>query len=296
MTDLRGVHLITSDPSDERGSSAYTFLGVTILVICAIGAIAFFPWNQMLQKQDVNYVSAVSAISGKQFERAIPLLEKSIQSNPKNALAYVALSKAYAAKGDLDKALESAEKAVQLGATNPVTYAQRGFVFKLRKDPDKAIADASKAISMRPNFAEAYRLRAWVYNASGKCKEALVDFQQVDKIRPGDPASIQDKAWFLMTCKDEKLQDTGKALEMAKKAFEMSGGKKDGVFLETLAEAYFRQGDYLKAADYQKKAVAIEAAKCPDGACVKDMKDRLQKYELAARAEERIDHSLIPLN
>ena len=84
-------------------------------------------------------------------------------------------------------------------------------------------------------------------------------------------------------------------MELAKKAVEMSGGK-DGVALETLAEAYFRQGEALKAVDAQKEAIKLGSKNCPEGSCVKEMQQRLQKYELAARQEIRTGYEILPLD
>jgi hypothetical protein len=84
-------------------------------------------------------------------------------------------------------------------------------------------------------------------------------------------------------------------MELAQKAIELSDGK-DGVVLETLAEAYFRQGDALKAAEHQRKAIELGSKKCPDGSCLKEMRQRLQKYELAARPEVRTTYEFLPLD
>ncbi len=105
---------------------------------------------------------------------------------------------------------------------------------------------------------------------------------------------LQSKAWFLLTCQDETVRDPDKAMQLAEKAVELSGGR-NGIVLETLAEANFRKGDPLKAADLQKKAIELEKRKCPDGSCVDDMKDRLKKYEMASRQEIRPRQEMLPL-
>ena len=85
------------------------------------------------------------------------------------------------------------------------------------------------------------------------------------------------------------------ALELAKKALELSEGK-DGVVYETLAEAHFRHGDPLKASELQKKAIELGSKKCPDRSCIKEMEQRLQKYELAARPEIRTGYEILPMD
>ena len=103
------------------------------------------------------------------------------------------------------------------------------------------------------------------------------------------------EAWFLLTCPDEKVQNAAEAMELAKKAEDLPGGK-DGMIYETLAEAYFKQGDSAKAAELQRTAIDMGSKKCPDGSCTKEMKERLQKYELASRQEVRSSYEILPLD
>lgn len=322
------IPIIKSGVRNERGSSVYSFLGFVIIGLVIIIAIFYIPWGQVFKAgQDPDYLAAGKAMAEKQWQQAVALFSKSLKSNPTNALAYVGRSRAYLQLGNLDKALEDANAAVEKEPSSQA-YGQRGIVEKLQKKSDEALRDFSEAIKLDPgyswayaqradiyskqkdqdkalqdinkalakrDFVEGHRLRAWVYNRMGRCKDASEDFKIVEKSSTNDPWSIQDYAWFLLTCPDETLQDSSKAMEWAKKALELTGGK-DGLVHETLAEAYFRQGDPLKAAEHQKKAIQLGSQKCPDGSCTKEMQQRLQKYEMAARQEVRTGYEILPLD
>ncbi|MBI5249044.1 MAG: tetratricopeptide repeat protein [Desulfomonile tiedjei] len=313
----------------ERGSAVYSFLGFAIVAVCVIMAIFVFPWHQLGSSgQDTNYLSGMGALKNKQYTEALSYFDKSIRGNANNGAAYLGRAKANLHLGNIDKALDDANQAVEkkagaeaygqrgvikkiqkktdealkdfaeaikLDAKYAWAYAQRADIFSKQKDYDKALKDANDAVKANDRFVEGYRLRAWVLTRQGKCKDASLDFITVEKLSPNDALSMQDKAWFLLTCPDEKLQDTAKAMELAKKAVEISK-EKDGVALETLAEACFRQGDALKAVEYQKKAIALGSKNCPDGSCVKEMQQRLQKYELASRQEVRSGYEILPLD
>lgn len=316
--------------SSSRGSGAYTFFGVMILVVVIIVGIFAFPWSEMFRgKTNPDFVAANEAISRNQWDKAIALFDRCIKADPDDWAAYVGRSRAYVGLGKLEKALEDADRALQKKPDSSLAYGQRGIVAKIlqkyedalgdlseaikldpgyawayaqradiysrQQDQEKALQDINKAIQIKPNFVEALRLRAWILSRMGRCKEANEDFKKVEKINPNDAWSMQDKAWFLLTCPDESLQDPTKALELAKKAIELTEGK-DGVIYETIAEAYFKQGDALKAAENQRKAIAIGSKKCPDGSCLKEMKQRLQKYEMAARPEVRSSYEFLPLD
>src|SRR5208283_4818342 len=323
------IPIMKNSVRNERGSTVYGLLGIVIIALVIITTIFFFPWGQVFkERQDPDYLAGEKAMSEKQWQEAVSLFGKSLKSNPTNGLAYVGRSRAYLQLGNLDKALEDANTAVekkpgaqaygQRGIIEKLqkktdealrdfsaaikldpgyswAYAQRADLYSRQKDQDKALQDVNKALAAKRDFVEGYRLKAWVLNRMGKCKDASEAFKMVEKLSPNDAWSIQDYAWFLLTCPDETLQDSSKAMEWAKKALELTGGK-DGLVHETVAEAYFRQGDPLKAAEHQKKAIQLGSQKCPDGSCTKEMQQRLQKYEMAARQEVRTGYEILALD
>ena len=330
MKDFVGDLPFQVSLGNQRGSSAYTFLGIVIIAAVVVVAIFVFPWGDVLKDQrNPDLVAAYDAMAKNQWDNAITFFDKSIKSNPNDPLAYIGRSSAYLNLGNVQRALDDANKAVEKRVDSAKAYGQRGIVQKVLKkneealkdfsqaikldsgyawayaqradiysrqqEHDKALKDATKALQSKPNFVEAYRLRAWILSRMGKCREASEDFKKVENLNPNDAWSLQDKAWFLLTCPDESLQDSAKAMELAKKAMDLTEGK-DGVVYETLAEAYFRQGDALKAAEHQRKAIELGSKKWPDGSCIQEMEQRLKKYEMAARPEVRNAYEFLPLD
>jgi tetratricopeptide (TPR) repeat protein len=317
-----------SSSGPEKGSRALSVLGFAIIAAVVVGALLLVPWSDVFKGRDTNYAAAMAAMEKKEWDKAVSLFQKSLKSQPDNAAAHLGLSKAYLHLGKQDKALEQVNAALMYEKDNALAYGQRGIVQKLKKQFDEALGDFNRAVTLKPDFAwaqaqiadilmrkqdfeealssankalaidpqfvEALSLRGRILTRMGKCKEAFQDFTLVQELRPEDAWSLQDKAWFLLTCPAESLQDTSKAMELARKAFDLSQGQ-DGLVQETLAEAYFRNGDPLKAAEHQKRAIELQIKKCPDGSCVKEMQKRLQKYELASRRETRPDYEILPL-
>lgn len=315
---------------NERGSSTYSFVGFAIIAVVVVAAIVWFPWDQVFETgKDANLWAAKQAMDKKQWDKAVVFFDKAIKANPDGVDGYIGRSLANLQMGNGDKALQDANAAVEKSPNNALAYAQRGLVQKVlgkngdaakdftkavtldpqyawafaqradiysrMKQLDKSLADIENALRINPQFVDALRIKAWILSRSGQCKEASEVFAIVAQKKPDDPASVQDRAWFLMTCPNEKLQDAGEAMKLAQKAAELSKGM-DGVVLETLAEAQFRSGDPLKAAETQKKAIEVGSKKCPDGSCTAEMKERLKKYELAARQEERKTYEILPMD
>jgi tetratricopeptide (TPR) repeat protein len=302
-------------------------MGFLILGIIVVVAIFFFPWGQMLKGgQSPELTAANEAIKKKDYDKALKLFDKYISANPADASGYVGRSRVNVQLGNIQRAAEDSKVAIEKDPKNAQAYGQEGIVLKMqgntveamkafseaiKLDPkyswayaqradlysraeenDKALKDINKALDLKPEFVDGYRMRAWILSRSGKCKKASEDFEKVAKMSPNDAWTIQDTAWFLLTCPDETLQNAPKAIDLAKTALDMMGGQ-DGLFHETMAEAYFKQGDPLKAAEQQKKAIEMGSKKCPDESCIKEMKERLNKYELAARQEVRKSYEIL---
>ncbi len=315
----------------EAGSSIYSFLGFIILFAVAIAIIMLLPWTNILHHwNDADLIAANDAMAQKDWKTAIIFFDKSLKANPANAFAvYIGRSRANIQLGNLEKAMEDADAAVDMKPSNATAHGQRGIARKLQQkynealqdfdeavrldshywwayaqradllsrmnNQEKALKDVNIGLAMKPDFVEGLRLRAWILNRMGKCREAYADFQKVCQLSPNDAWSLQDTAWFLLTCPDEGIQDKSQALALAKRALELTGGK-DGIVYETLAEANFRQGNAVKAVELQKKAIEIGSKKCPDRSCIKQMEERLHKYELAARPEMRGGYEVLPMD
>jgi tetratricopeptide (TPR) repeat protein len=313
---------------NERGSSAFTYAGYAIIIVVVIGAFLLFKSGDIGKPaEDKNYVSGINALKNNQLTEAVSLFSKSITAKPDNVSAYLGRSRANLRLGHLDKALEDANtailkkpsaqaygqraviekvqqkteeamkdfsEAIKLDASFAWAWAQLADMHSRQKDQEKALKAVNKAISLKPDVVEFIRLKAWVLNRDGKCKEANEAFLAVEKIKPKDAWTLQDRAWFLLTCPDEKLQDSAKAMELAKEADKLTAGK-EGVIQETLAEAFFKKGDFLNALAHQQKAVELDSKK-PDSPRLKEMQKRLEKYEAAARQETRTNYEILPLD
>ncbi|MGB6065935.1 MAG: tetratricopeptide repeat protein [Desulfomonilaceae bacterium] len=329
MKNCTAISNATNIIRNERGWGLYSLMGFLILAVVIVATIYVFPWGQLFKgRADADFLAGQKALTAHHWQQAVSLFGKSLKANPANSAAYLGRSQAYLHLGNLDGALEDANaalekkpsaqaygqkgiihklqkkteqalqdfsRAIKLDPSYSWAYAQRADIYSRQEDQDKALHDIDKALATKRDFVEGYRLRAWIFNRMGRCKDASADFKMVEKLSPNDAWSLQDRAWFLLTCPDERVQDSSKAMELANKALKLTGGK-DGLIHETLAEAYFRQGDALKAVEHEKKAIQLGSRECPGGSCTKEMEQRLKKYEMAARQEVRTGYEILPLD
>ncbi len=88
----------------------------------------------------------------------------------------------------------------------------------------------------------------------------------------GDPAAMNNLAFLLATSTDPKVHDPKEAIAVAQRAVEVEAGKP--AYFDTLATAYFEAGQPDKAAEIERRALALK----PDDP---SYKKALEKYEAA---------------
>ena len=105
--------------------------------------------------------------------------------------------------------------------------------------------------------------------------------------RSDDPWSSNNFAWFLATCPDEGLHHAETAITFAKRALKMmgeAGEEQRYEMLDTMAAALARNGEYLEAVLWQKRAIELlpedKALEADERAELeKEFQDRLGKYK-----------------
>jgi Flp pilus assembly protein TadD len=99
--------------------------------------------------------------------------------------------------------------------------------------------------------------------------EAIARLQQALKVEQADPSIQSNLAWLLATCPDSSLRNGGQAVELARQANELTGGK-NPVVLHTLAAAFAETGQFAEAVQCAQKALELAEA-----AGRKDLAERL---------------------
>ena len=154
---------------------------------CAIAYYSTATTSQgMLLQMDPNNSAAIDEI--------LANLDKSIEIEPKFALAYMGRGYTYLISGNVDKAISEFSQALELGEKNDTgnvyqvidageVYYQRGYAYTLKNDQDKAINDLTKAIEKDPNSGKAYMMRsnAYYYTKANQDK-AWEDLQKAESL------------------------------------------------------------------------------------------------------------------
>jgi len=228
-----------------------------------------------------------------------------IKDDPKDAFAWSRRGVAHRYVGKPDLALKDLEEAVRLGPKDADLVGIRGMMWWANKNPDKAIVDYTEAVKLDPAYAVGFRNRAMAWHAKGEFDKAIKDYTESARVAPhyapayhdrattwrakGEPrkarddlneavrldpryaSAMADLSRLLATCSDDKVRD----VELATKANELTAGKDPSV-LDAMAAAHAETGDFDKAVEYQKKALADKAFGKDSG---EKARERLKLYE-----------------
>ncbi len=176
------------------------------------------------------------------------------------AREYLDRGKVLILKGEYDKAVSDFDKALSINPKNADAFRNRGLAWLRKGDRDKAIADFTKSLGIDPKSAWAYTNRGLAWWRKGEYDKALPDYLKAVEIDTNFVPASNNLASFYATCPDAQYRDGWFAVQIAGKAYKLTGGK-DGGVCDTLAAAYAESGDFAKARELQEKAIELAAEK-----------------------------------
>lgn len=159
---------------------------------------------------------------------------------------YFLTIKAYA------QALPDLDEAIRLNPYFSNAYATRGQVHLALKQLDQALNDLERTVQIDPKYAGSHARLAEVLRQMGREKDAIQEMELTVRLDPND-----DKAWTqyfrtLLFVKDPALRNGARALEAAKKAYDLGPHSFQATFY--LGIAYGEAGDYKTGAEWVRKA------------------------------------------
>jgi tetratricopeptide (TPR) repeat protein len=139
----------------------------------------------------------------------------------------------------------------------------------------EAVMDFTQALR-RAREAQTHMFRGHAFAELGEYERALLDLEQAVQMAPKDAQAHNALAWVLATAGTPGFRDGTRAVELAKKANQLSGWA-DPAHLDTLAAAYAEAGDFKQAVQYQERALKSPGA-FKDGE-LKEARQRLTLYK-----------------
>jgi tetratricopeptide (TPR) repeat protein len=199
-----------------------------------------------------------------------------VQANPKDTWALHMRAVGWQKKGEYDKAIQDLTDCIRLNPSESSYYTVRGLAWQQKRQYDNAISDYTAAIRLKPDDAIAHNNRGTARRAKKEYDKVFSDFNEAMRLDPLYSTPINNMAWLLATCPDAKYRNGRRAVELAKKACELTNWKNDDA-IDSLASAYAETGDFKRAIQYQQQALGLP--NIPQET-LEEYRQRLSLYEL----------------
>lgn len=121
------------------------------------------------------------------YDKALPLLLKSVELNPTNDQAVGNLGTTYLLMGDLAMAVQWQKKGVGMNPKNWIPYQLIGWIYRLLGDLESAESWLLKSMELNPDAYDTYELLGYTYVTQGRIKAALNLIPRVMEIGLTDP-------------------------------------------------------------------------------------------------------------
>jgi tetratricopeptide (TPR) repeat protein len=190
---------------------------------------------------------------------AVVQYQTALQINPDYADAHNNLGNILLQKSRVDEAILQYRMALHLKPYDAEAHNNLGTALFQKGRVDEAIAHCQAALQINPNYADAHDNLGNALMQKGSVGEAITQYQQALEIKPSFPAAQNNLAWVFATSFQVSLRNGNRAVELAQRANQLTGGE-NPVILHTLAAAYAEAGRFGDAMRSAQKAIELAQA------------------------------------
>jgi len=267
---------------------AHNNLGIALFEKGQLGeAIVHYRITLQMQPNfwDADY-NLGSALLGKgEVDEAILYCDKAVAKQPNDPDAQVALANALLQKKRIDDAIVHYQKAVAIRPDYFLARYGLGHALLEKGQLDGAIEHFRAALLIRPDHPDCHTTLAIALDESGQFAEAIGHYERATGISPQSVSALANLAWLLATCPDATFRDGSKAIQLARRADQLSGGT-NALVLRTLAAGYAEAGQFEKAIENGRAATRV-AQMQGDNSLAATLEQEIALYELGLPYRER---------
>jgi tetratricopeptide (TPR) repeat protein len=256
--DIEGLWRITLARSPECWM-AHTNLGTVLLEKGQVDeAIVHFRAALQMQPNswDDEYNLGTALLSKGEVDEAIMHCEKAVTIQPNDPDAQVALGSALLEKKRIDEAIMHYQKALAIRPDYFLARCGLGRALLEKGELDTAIQQFRAALLIQPEHADCHTVLAVALDEKGETAEAIQHYDKALEISPKSIPALTNLAWVIATCSNGSLRNGARAVEIARRADELSGGS-NPIVLRTLAAAYAEAGQFEKAIETARAAIQL---------------------------------------
>lgn len=136
---------------------------------------------------------------------------------------------------------------------NPAVRLDYGTALNRAGKPAEARKQLAEFLKTSPTNSDARLQLADCLEALGQHKDAVSNYEHVLASTPTNVSCLNNLAWVLATCTDEHIRNGQRAVELAKKACNLTDWK-EAFLIGTLAAAHAEAGDFTNAVAMAERA------------------------------------------
>jgi tetratricopeptide (TPR) repeat protein len=192
-------------------------------------------------------------------DEAIVQFQEALQIKPYYAAAHYALGNALRQRGRVDEAMAHYQRALEIKPDFAEAHNNLGTALRQEGKVDEAMAHYREALKIMPDNESVHVNLANALLQKGRVDQAIAHFQRALQIDPADMEIENNLAWLLATYGQASLRNGDKAVQLARRANELAGGK-NPVILGTLAAAFAETGRFPEAVETAQHALRLAVA------------------------------------
>lgn len=154
-------------------------------------------------------------------------------------------------------------------------YHQRGLTHQAMGQRQLAVADFNRALEDNSGAVDVRFDRGQLFSEMGLYQPAIEDLHMIATSSPKTAVYANALAWLLATCPDAKIHDGKEAVSFALKAVSID---RNAQYLDTLAAAQARKGDFKQAVETQQAALDLLRKDKAVQETIKEFTTRLSLY------------------
>ena len=211
---------------------------------------------------DADYNLGTALLKKGEIDEAIAYCTRAVTIAPNDPDAQVALGNSLAQKERVDDAIAHYKKALAIRPDYFIAHYALGHIFLEKGEIDAAVFHSRAAVSIQPQNTDAHTNLAVAFDEKGQIAEAIKQYEQALEISPQSVAAANNLAWLLATNPDASIRHRDRALELATRANQLSGGG-NATVLRTLAAAYANAGQFSRAVEVGQIALSLTDRQSP---------------------------------
>ena len=215
------------------------------------------------------------------------LWRRALAVTSRNHVAHNNLAVLLQRRGKVDEAISHYRETLEIRSSSGQgrydvglarAHANLGGALLRKGDVDEAIAECEMALKLRPANADAHTNLGSALLQKGFVDQAIFHYEKALQTAPASAPTLNNLAQILASCSDARFRNGARAIQLAEQADEYSG-KRNPIFIRTLAAAHAESGDFDEAIKTAERALKVSLAQ-GESALANDLRLDIDLYRL----------------